>query len=403
MPDDHNNLPAPLAGIRVLDIATLLAAPRIAMTLGDYGAEVVKVEHPRGDALRQFGWLDGDTSLWWKFLARNKKGITLNLSHARGQTLFMDLIQNFDILIENFRPGTMERWGLGYDALSEVNERLIMVRVTGFGQTGPYRDKPGFGTLAEAMSTFAYCNGSPDGPPILPPGTLADSVAGLTGTIAVMMALYHRDMVSGQGQYIDLSIVEPLFELMGPQPAVYEKLGVVPTRTGNTLPFAAPRNMYKTKDGRWVALSASAQSVAERVMKVIGRPDLIDDPRFKNNETRVENRGLLDELIGNWIGNRTYEEVLACFAEHDAALAPVYSIEDIMNDPHYRARNAVIEIPDPDQGTLKVPNIPVRLSRTPGRIYKGAPKLGADNREIYINELGLSEEELHQLKEERVI
>lgn len=393
----------PLAAVRVLDIATLLAAPMIATILGDFGADVIKVEHPKGDSLRQWGGTKQEASLWWKLLARNKKSITLNLSTQKGQALFKRLVRQVDILTENFRPGTLERWGLGYEELAKINPRLIMVRVTGYGQTGPYKDRPGFGTLAEAMSGFAYCNGFPDGPPTLPPGALADSVAALTGAIAAMIALYHRDTRSGEGQCIDLSIVEPLFSLMGPQPAAYEELGIIPGRMGNRLPFAAPRNVYRTKDDRWVALSASSQSVAERVMRAIGREDLIRDPRFKDNESRIRNVEALDELIGDWINKHTRQEALQRFEEHEAALGPVYNIEDIVNDPHFREREAIVEIPDPDFGTLKMPNIPARLSKTPGQIRSPAPALGAHNYQVFVEELELSDQELAELKRDGVI
>ena len=393
----------PLAGVRVLDIATMLAAPMIATVLGDYGAEVTKVEHPQGDPLRKFGWIKRGTSLWWKFLHRNKKGITLNLSHPKGQALLKELVPKFDILIENFRPGTLERWGLGYNELAKINPRLILVRVTGFGQTGPYKDRPGFGTLIEAMSSFAYCNGFPDGPPTLPPGTLGDAIAGLTGAIAVMVALHYRDTRSGEGQYIDLSILEPLFALMGPLPAVYEELGIIPGRTGNRTPFVAPRNAYRTKDDRWVALSAGTQSIAERVMGAIGREDLIQDPRFKDNESRLQNVEALDESISNWMAEHTCEEALQRFEECEAALAPFYNIEDIMNDLHFREREAIVEIPDPDFGKLKMPNIPPRLSKTPGKIRCSAPALGEHNYQIFIQELGLTEQELAELKGDGVI
>ena len=402
--DEKSLPPAPLEGLRVLDVATLFAGPVIATLMADFGADVIKVEHPRGDALRGFGWQKEGLSLWWALISRNKRCVTLDLNQQRGQALLKKLAADADVLIENFRPGTMERWGLGYEDLKAVNPRLIMVRVTGFGQDGPYRDRPGFGTLAEAMSGFAEINGYPDGPPTLPTLALADVVCALFGTFASMFALYHRDAKgTGQGQFVDLSIYEPFFWILGPQALVYDQLGIVQGRTGNRAPFAAPRNAYRSRDGRWLALSASAQSIAERVMRLVGREDVAAEPWFRNHTGRVKHADELDEIIGAWIGERSSEDVLRAFEEFQAAIAPIYSIADIMLDPQYRARETITTHVDPRLGPVKIQNVIPRLSETPGRLRHLGPDLGAHNREIYVGELGYSERDLGEWKEAGIV
>ncbi len=402
--DEKSLPPAPLHGLKVLDVATLFAGPVIATLMADFGADVIKVEHPRGDALRGFGWQKNGLSLWWALIGRNKRCITLDLNRPRGQDLLKELAADADVLIENFRPGTMEHWGLGYEDLRAINPRLIMVRVTGFGQDGPYRDRPGFGTLAEAMSGFAEINGYPDGPPTLPTLALADVVCALFGTFASMFALYHRDARgTGQGQLVDLSIYEPFFWILGPQALVYDQLGIVQDRTGNRAPFAAPRNAYRSRDGRWLALSASAQSIAERVMRLVGREDVIAEPWFRNHTGRVAHADELDEIIGGWIGERSSEEVLQAFEEFQAAIAPIYSIADIMLDPQYRARGTIATHVDPRLGPVKIQNVIPRLSATPGRLRHLGPDLGAHNRDIYVERLGYTESDLAAWKTEGIV
>jgi crotonobetainyl-CoA:carnitine CoA-transferase CaiB-like acyl-CoA transferase len=337
-------------------------------------------------------------------VARNKRCITLKLSDERGQELLKRLVRDADVLIENFRPGTMERWNLGPDVLLAANPRLVMVRTTGFGQTGPYRSLPGFGTLAESISGFAHINGWPDKPPALPPFALGDGIAALTGCAAAMFALWWREHGGdGRGQVIDLSIYEPLFWLLGPQALVYDQLGVVQGRTGNRAPFTAPRNAYQTKDGRWLGLSASAQSIAERVMRIVGREDIVSEPWFGDHIGRLEHVDELDEIIQEWIGRRTTEEVLERFAEAEAAIAPIYSIEDIVRDPQYLARETITEVPHPKLGSILMQNVIPRLSETPGRIDHAGPELGEHNEEIYLRELGLSRQELADLDEAGVV
>lgn len=396
--------PMPLEGLKVIDLATLFAGPVIASLMADFGADVIKVEHPRGDAIRSFGWQKNGVSLWWALISRNKRCVTLNLSTPDGQALLKRLVADADILIENFRPGTMEGWGLGYDTLSALNPRLIMVRVTGFGQTGPYKDRPGFGTLAEAMSGFAHMNGHPGGAPTLPPLALADTVSALFGVSATMFALYHRDARGGgQGQMIDLSIYEPFFSILGPQSLVYDQLGLIQERTGNRSPFSTPRNAYQAKDGGWLALSASSQSIAERVLRLVGREDLLSEPWFRDHSGRLAHADELDAIIGEWIGERDAEEVMRTFEQFEAAIAPIYSIADIFRDPQYRARETIATVDDPRLGPVKIQNVTPRLSRTPGRIRHLGPDLGAHNHEIYVDELGYGEVDLETWKESGVI
>ena len=396
--------PLPLAGLKVVDIATLFAAPVIATILGDYGADVIKVEHPSGDNLRTLGWHRDGVSLWWALVARNKRCITLKLSHPDGQQLLKKIVRDADVLIENFRPGTLERWNLSPETLLEINPRLVIVRTTGFGQTGPYSGRAGFGTLAESMSGYAHINGWPDGPPTLPPFALGDSVASLTGTFAVMFALWWREHGgAGKGQVIDLSIYEPLFWILGPQALVYDQLGIVQGRTGNRAPFTAPRNAYQASDGRWLGLSASAQSIAERVMRLVGREDIISQPWFKDHAGRLEHVDELDTIIAEWVGRHTTEEVVRIFNESEAAIAPIYSIEDIVNDPQYLARETITTVQHPVLGPIKMQNVIPRMTATPGRIKHPGADLGAHNREVFLGELGMDEAELDRLRSEGVV
>ena len=394
----------PLEGLRVVDCATLFAGPLISTLMADYGADVVKIEHPRGDAMRSMGWSKDGVSLWWAFASRNKRCVTLSLSQPKGQEIVRRMLADADVFIENFRPGTLERWNLGPDELHELNPGLVIVRTTGFGQTGPYSQRPGFGTLAEAISGFAYINGWPDKPPALPPFALGDGIAALTGTYAAMFALWWREHGGdGQGQVIDLSIYEPLFWLLGPQASIYDQLGIVPQRTGNAAPFAAPRNAYRARDGRWLGLSGTTQSIAERVMRIVGRPDLIDEPWFVDHTGRLEHAEELDEVIQAWIGAHTTEEVLAAFEEQEGAIAPIYSIADIVVDPHYLARETVTRVPHPELGSLLMQNVIPRLTATPGRIDHPGPALGEHNVEILCGELGLTDEEMASLAADGVI
>lgn len=398
------SLGAPLSGLKVIDCATLFAGPVVASLMGDYGADVIKVEHPRGDSLRGLGWEKDGVSLWWTLASRNKRCVTLNLSKPDGQQVLRELIADADVLIENFRPGTLEKWGIGPEQLAEINDRLVVVRTTAFGQTGPYAKRPGFGTLAESISGYASINGWPDKPPVLPPFALGDGVAALTGMFATMIALYWRDTnEQGRGQVIDLSIYEPLFWLLGPQVLVYDQLGLVQGRTGNAAPFTAPRNAFKTKDERWLGLSASAQSIAERVMATVGRPDLVAEPWFATNAGRVEHAEELDAAIQEWMDVRTAEEVIEIFERTGAAIAPMYTVDELVKDPQYLARETVIRVPHKDLGSVLMQNVIPRLESTPGEIRYLGRDLGEDNDEIYGEVLGLSEERREELREGGVI
>jgi crotonobetainyl-CoA:carnitine CoA-transferase CaiB-like acyl-CoA transferase len=393
----------PLAGIRVLDVATLFAGPFLATQLADFGADVIKVEHPRGDPARGHGEAKDGVPLWWKMLNRNKATITLDLGTRRGQELFLRLAAEADVVVENFRPGTLERWGLGWDALSAVNPRLILARVTGFGQFGPYATRPGFGTIAECLSGFAHITGQPDGPPTLPPFGLADGITALAGAAAVAFALYHRDARGGTGQVIDLAIIEPILSILGPQPTVYDQLGIVQGRSGNRSVNNAPRNTYLSRDGRWIAVSTSAQSIAERVMRLVGHPEVLTEPWFATGKGRAEHADLLDGFVAEWIGARDADEVLTAFAEAGAAAAPVYTVADVMADPQYQALGSIVRVPDPELGTVAMQNVLFRLSATPGRVAFAGRPLGADNEAVYCGRLGLSREELAALKAEGVV
>ena len=390
-----------LEGIKVIDAATLFAGPLAATILGDFGAEVLKVEHPKGDPSRSHGYAKDGIGLWWKMLGRNKRAVTLSMSTTEGAEIFKELARDADVVIESFRPGTLERWGLSYEELSRENPGLVLARVTGFGQFGPYSNRPGFGTIAESMSGFAHVTGQPDGPPTLPPFGLADGIAALATACAVLMALRARD-ATGKGQVVDLAIIEPIFTVLGPQPIAYDQLGVIQERTGNRSNNNAPRNTYQTKDGKWVAISTSAQNIAERVMRLVGRPEFIEEPWFHKGSERAKHADELDEAVGRWISERTTEEVVEAFEEANAAITPIYNIEDIMQDPQYQALDSIITVNDPELGPIKMQNVLFRLSETPGEVKWSGPQLGEHNEEVY-RELGIDEERLERLKAEGVV
>ena len=395
MSDDANRPAAgtgPLAGVRVVEVGSMISGPTAGRLLADFGAEVIKIERPEtGDHLRHFGPQVDGHSVWWKYLARNKRSVTLDLSAEGGAAVFEDLTSEADLVIENFRPGTLERWGLGPETLREVNPDLVVLRVSGFGQTGPEASRPGFGTLAEAMSGFAAVNGFPDRDPLLPPTGLADTVAGVFGALAATMALYRRDTTDTGGQTIDNSLIEPMLMLLGPQVLRYDATGEPERRTGNRSTSSAPRNVYETADGEYVALAASAQPLAMRTFDAIGRPELKEDPRFRDNDSRLENVAELDRLIGDWMADHTRAEALAAFDEADATAAPVYDVPDILEDKQYQAREAAIEIEDPDLGPSHVQNVVPTLSETPGGVDHLGPALGAHNDTVYGGLLGYDE------------
>lgn len=396
--------PSALAGLRVIDAATLAAGPMVATALGEFGADVIKVEQPHsGDPLRNWGPQKTGVSLMWKSIGRNKKTVTLNLRDPRGQRILRDLVAGSDVLIMNYRPSTLERWGLSYDKLRAVNPGLVMLHITAFGAGGPYSDRPGFGTLGEAMSGFAHITGQPDGPPTLPPFMLADGVAALTATYAVMMALYHRNTNGNGGQLVDINLVEPLARLLEHTVLTYDQLKIIPERQGNKWDVSVPRNTYRTADERWLAMSGSSPSIALRVFRAIDRPDLVDHPDYSDAQKRLRHVDAIDELVANWIAGKTLDEAMAVFEAHQVAAAPVYDTADLLNDPHLRARGAFVEIEDPDLGSMTVQAPPARMSGTPGRVHTLGRGVGADNETIYGGLLNLTDQELAELRADGVI
>ncbi|MGW5658047.1 CaiB/BaiF CoA transferase family protein [Streptomyces humi] len=394
----------PLAGLRVIDAATLAAGPLIATWLGEYGAEVIKVEQPDGgDPLRQWGSQKDGVGLMWKSVGRNKKCVTLNLRHGTGRDLLRELTRSADVVVLNLRPSTLRKWGLEHADLAVGNPGLVMVHVTGYGAGGPKSDRPGFGTLGEAMSGFAHLTGDPEGPPTLPSFMLADGVAGLTATYAVMMALYHRDVHGGDGQLIDINLIEPLARLLEQPVLTYDQLGTVPGRTGNRWDISAPRNVYLTKDGHWLAMSGSAPTIAKRALQAVGRPELTTDPRFAEAQQRLRNAGQIDAIMADWIRERTLEEAMDVFEEAEVAAAPVYNAEQLVADPQLRARNVHPVVPDRDLGAMRVQAPVPRFSATPGRIDHLGPSLGEHNEEIYGDLLGLDARRRRELREQGVI
>jgi crotonobetainyl-CoA:carnitine CoA-transferase CaiB-like acyl-CoA transferase len=393
----------PLEGLRVLDCGVLFAGPTVATMLADLGAQVIKIEHPRGDPLRTLGWKKDGVSLWWAYVNRNKRYVSLNLSTPRGAGLLKQLVGDTDVVIESFRPGRMEGWRLGWEELAAVNPNLVMVRTSGFGQTGPYKDKPGFGTVAEAMSGYAYTNGFPDGPPSLPSFALGDGVAGLYGAVATLAALRHREVNGGRGQVIDLSLVEPLFAFLGPQALVYDQLGAVQERQGNATDWTSPRNAYLTRDSHWVALSASSQSIAERLVRLVGRADLLEEDWFADHAGRAAHAEELDLIVGGWIGEHTLSEVLERFEQAEAAIGPVYSIADIFEDPHYREREMITSVEHPRLGPVRTPNVVPLMSDTPGSVRNLGGEIGEHNRSVFVEQLGHTDDDLEQWRKDGVI
>ncbi len=390
----------PLDGVRVIDLSRVVAGNMVSLLLADFGAEVIKIETPEGDALRD--WLVGGIAANWKVYARNKKSVCLDLRKPEAKDLLLRLVESAQVFIENFRPGTLEKMGLGPEVLHARNPKLVIVRVTGWGQTGPYKHKPGFGTLAEGMSGFAALNGFADREPVLPPNQLADCTAGTYGAFAVMIALRHVEVSGGQGQMIDLPLLEPLFTFMGPQAAGYKAGGKLRQRTGSRSTTAAPRNVYRTKDDKWVSMSASTQAMTERLFRVIGRADLIDNPRYKTNAVRVQHAAELDTIVGDFIAQMTLAENMAFFDKHEVTVGPVYDIAQFVRDPHVLAREIVVEYPDDEMGTLPMHNVVPKMSGTPGAIRTPAPKLGEHNQDV-LGTLGLTAAEIQSLTAAGVI
>ena len=391
----------PLQGIRVLDLSRLMAGNMLSLQLADFGAEVIKVEPPNvGDTLRH--WKEQDLSIWWKVYARNKKSVTLNPRHPRGVDLLKQLVPGAQIMVESFRPGVLEKIGLGPDELWKLNPKLVLVRISGWGQDGPYSQRPGFGTLVEGMSGFAAKNGFPDKPPALPNLGLADMIAGLNGLSATLIALREAEKENGLGQVVDVSLLEPLLSILGPDAALYKVTGKLSPRTGNRTSITAPRKAYRTADDKWLVLSASTQRMSERLLEVIGRPDMNADPRFRTSAERVANVELLDEAIGGFIAQRALADNLQFFENAQVTVGPIYDASELPEDVHVRERRILVELPDEDLGRLPMHNVSPRLSRSPGAIRSPAPTVGQHNSDIY-GGLGLDEAELAALTREGAI
>jgi crotonobetainyl-CoA:carnitine CoA-transferase CaiB-like acyl-CoA transferase len=404
VPRPDENRKGPLQGLRVLDAGNMIAGPLAATQLADFGADVIKIELPgAGDSMRHWAPMKEGRSLWWKVIGRNKRLITLALSKPRGQELFKELVRDTDVLIENFKPGTFERWGLGFDVLSQTNPRLIMVRVSGFGQTGPYSKRGGYGTIAEAFSGIPSFTGFPDRPPTLPGFPLADSTASTFAAMSAMFAIYNRDHGDGKGQVIDVSLYEPLFRLVESQVIGYDQLGIVKQRQGNRLAEDSPRNTYLTRDGRWVGISASSQRTFERLAEAIGLPELITDPRFVDNTSRCANDVALDEIIAAWFKERDCPDVMALFEKSDVVAGPVLDIRDIVADPQYAARQNIVSVPDDDFGSVRMQGVVPRFIGTPGEVRHSGRALGADNEAVYKGLLKLGDDEFDRLQAEEVI
>jgi crotonobetainyl-CoA:carnitine CoA-transferase CaiB-like acyl-CoA transferase len=389
-----------LDNLKVIDLSTLFAGPFCATLLGDHGAEVIKIEHPKGDDIRKWGESKNGIPLWWKVVSRNKKLIAIDLHKEIGRNIVKSLVQDADVLIENFRPGKMEQWGLDYNSLREINKRLIYVKVTGFGNSGPYSKFPGFGTLAEAMSGFAEVTGFPDGPPTLPAFGLADGVAGIAAAFSVTSALYKREQ-TGEGEFIDVSLYEPLMWIVGAHIIEYDQLMKIQGRQGNRSPRTAPRNVYKTLDNRWVALSASAESVARRLFQFIGRMDIIE--KYPTNTDRIKHIDEVDMAVTEWMKLHNQNEIIDLLRDGDIAVAPIYNAEQIYNDLHFQERESIISLFDEDLGEIRMQGIFPKVLNYPGKVkYAGRTKIGYNTVEI-LRKYGYSEECITKLKNEGVI
>jgi formyl-CoA transferase len=400
-PDAFKN--GPLSNLRVIELGTLLAGPFCGQLLGDFGAEVIKVEPPgQGDPLRVWGREKaGSKSLWWPVVARNKKAITLDLRQAEGQELLKQLVAKADFLLENFRPGTMEKWGLGYDVLSKINPGLIMIRVSGFGQTGPYSKRAGFGAIGEAMGGLRYVVGDPSTPPSRMGISIGDSLAATFACVGALSALNYRAQ-TGRGQVVDSAIYEAVLNMMESLVTEYDKTGYIRERTGAILPNVAPSNVYKTSDSL-VLIAANQDTVFKRLTEAMGQPELAQDPKYVSHVARGANQRELDELIERWTQTLTTKEVLDLMEKHGVPAGLIYRAPDMLEDPHFQAREAIREVPHPDFGTLKMQNVAPKLSQTPGGIRSPSPELGQHNDEVYLKLLGLPEERYAELKERKVI
>jgi crotonobetainyl-CoA:carnitine CoA-transferase CaiB-like acyl-CoA transferase len=392
-----------LEGLRVLDLGTMIAGPFCCALMADHGADVIKIERPNvGDPMRSWTPMVDGQSLWWKVSARNKRLITLDLGSHRGQEVLKKLVSTADVIVENFRPGTLERWNLGYPMLEEIRPGIILARVSGYGQTGPYATRPGYGTIAEAMSGIPAFTGFPDQAPQLSAFPLADTVAGVFAAFGVMSALYHRSQ-TGRGQVVDVSLFEPLFRLVESQVIAFDQLGLVKQRVGNRIEEDAPRNAYATSDGKFVTISASSPRTWERFANAIGHPELISDPRFIDNAARCANVEALDEVVAAWHRTRTLDEIMAIFDAQDVVAGPIYDLEQIFADAQYKARDAIVKVVDPTLGEVRMPGVTPRFTVTPGAVRHPGMSLGASNDDVYLGELALDRDEYQALCADGVI
>lgn len=395
----------PLTGIRILDVSTMIAAPFGATLLADLGAEVIKVEIPgKGDTLRSVGPWKGDEPLRWPGMSRNKKSVTLDIRTNEGQEIFKKLCRNTDLVIENFRPGTLEKWNLGYEELKKCNPRLIVTRVSGYGQTGPYKDKAGFGTPGTAFSGYTYLQGYPDRPPVSPSFSLLDYITGVYVAFASVSALYYRDTTSQEaGQVVEMGLYESMFRMMEFLVAEYDQLGKIRERSPGLAGHSSPAGTYQTKDGKWVVLVTSTDSTFNRLAEAMGRTDMLTDPRYYTNSERLIHDAEVQQIVIDWIKQLTQQELLDALGERGVPVSPIYSIADIFEDAQYQARENIVEIDHPRLGTIKIPGIVPRFSETPGAIRHRAPDLGEHNEDILCGELGLTREEIAELKEKGII
>ncbi|MGH8660651.1 MAG: CaiB/BaiF CoA transferase family protein [Burkholderiales bacterium] len=395
--------PLPLQGVQVIELGTLIAGPFCARLLAEFGAEVIKIEPPgEGDPLRTWRKLHQGTSLWWYAQARNKKSVTLDLRQPEAQEIVRRLVAGADIVVENFRPGAMEKWGLGWERLSALNPGLVMVRLSGFGQTGPYRDRPGFGAIGESMGGMRYVTGYPDRPPVRVGVSIGDSIAALHGVIGALMALHHRNVNGGRGQYVDVALYEAVFNMMESVLPEYDLFGFVRERSGASLPGIVPSNTYVTSDDRYVVIGANADPIFKRMMNAIGRPDLASDPALAHNDGRVARTEEIEKVIGDWVAAHDLEHVLQVLDQADVPSSKIYDIADIARDPHYAAREMIQQFVLPDGRTLRLPGVVPTLSNTPGGTKWIGPALGAHTAEV-LSALGYSKEQQQDLKRRGVI
>lgn len=402
---DSENSFGPLSGLRILDIATIIAAPFAGTLLADFGADVVKFELPKtGDGMRGFPPFKEGKSLWWKAVNRGKKFGTLDLRKKEGAELLLRMLPQFDVLIENFKPGTLEKWGLDLETLWQANPKLVILRVTAFGQYGPYIDQPGFARIFEAMGGITHITGEPGGLPMHAGYPLSDAFGGLFGALSIVAALFKvKGNPDQQGEEIDLSLTEGTFRLLDFLAIEYDQLGTIRERSGNRNQYSAPSDVYMTSDKRYVSLAGSTNATFSGNARAIDRPDLIEDPKFVSNGSRVENAAELDKLFGGFIASHTQDEVLAAFSREKGTIAPIYSIDQIFTDPQYAARDAIVSVPDEDFGSVKLQAVTPKFTRNPGKVTGTAKHLGADNEHLYETLLGMSLDEIRDYKERGII